>query len=1083
MIMKGKIFICIAGVFFFMLLSSVFSFSRDKTIHFNTENGSLTHNSVEAIVRDSLGYVWIGTNFGLNRLDGYHTVSFLNHETDSTSLSDNVISSLFVDSQGYLWIGTVNGGLNTYDYKTSRFTRYQASGSSQSILGNNISSITEDQNGNIWLGIVGEGVSCFIPGRDEFKNYPIEDFSDEPIPNTNINDLWCDLNNDIWVSVDFDRNALYKIDTETNEISFHGAKGTDDIGAITGIAERDDGMLFFTVWNNKLGTIDPQDDSHIKIVSEQEVFRSNHPTSLVFDSYGFLWVGTWENGIYKFDANMNLVDVYTNANDSELQLSSNSINRLYFEDGILWVGHRNGGVDMLTIAKPVFQTIDLGSSYGFSQVDVNAFCADDQYIWVGSRGQGLFRYDKQKNNVKRFSGSTNPGMINDDILCIEKGNDGLLWLGTDGDFVGELNPATGEISFIPHQEGDWSSVFCIAETDSFLWCGTWGAGVKKLDKKSRIYKTIHFDQDDQYNNSVFDVVVDGNTLWLASFGLGLIQYDLTTGSSVFVFELSRYNNAYSDVVINDLFLDDNKNLWLSTSGSGLFRYSTLTGDIKVFTKQDGLSGNVVQASLVDDNRNLWVSTNRGVSFLNLDNAHNVYTFYRHNGLLMNNLNKSALFYHVNTRQLFVGSPAGMNYCYTDSISIDQTTEPVVVTKIEIDGEQYGQDRYGQKNVPSVYNDQIVLKHYHKVLAFHFSAMNFNPSFKNSYYYKLEGFDSEWYSLSFENNSVQYTNLDPGEYVFNVKASNSDGIIGDKVTTVPVVVKPAWWETLLFKILFVVVALSLIILYVRVQLKKSEQEQIKLEKLVQQRTKEINEQKEHIEKQKAELEIVNQTKDKFISIIGHDLRNPISTIDQFNELLILDADSLSEEEKDKFHRVLKKTSAYTIDLLDDLLVWAKAQTKTIKIEKEKLSVNELFRETEKIVDLVAMKKDITVQFKSLSNVYVYADYKSILTVLRNLVTNAIKFSESSSQVKIDANVDDEFVTLSVADNGRGMNKHQLEKLFKVDYSSSTEGTMGETGSGLGLIISKEFVNLNGGEIWAYSEPGNGSTFYFTLKRSL
>ncbi|HKK81402.1 MAG TPA: ATP-binding protein, partial [Prolixibacteraceae bacterium] len=410
------------------------------------------------------------------------------------------------------------------------------------------------------------------------------------------------------------------------------------------------------------------------------------------------------------------------------------------------------------------------------------------------------------------------------------------------------------------------------------------------------------------------------------------------------------------------------------------------------------------------------------------------------------------------------------------------TEKVVVNKVEVDGEVYGEAQHGGKFVPSFYNDPIVLKHTHKVLSLYFSTMNFNPSFKNLYYYKLKGFDDEWKTLSFENNSVQYTNLDAGEYIFHIKASNSDGVVGDKVTTLTVIVEPAWWETILFKVLFLIGVFISIVLYVRTQLNKAKVKQIKLEKQVQLRTKAINEQKEHIEKQKAELEVANHTKDKFISIIGHDLRNPISTIDQFNELLILEADSLSDEEKQHFYKVMKKTSASTLDLLDDLLLWAKAQTRAIIIEKEKLSVHKLFEETKKMVDLVAIRKDIKVQFKGISNVFVYADSKSILTVLRNLVTNAIKFSESSSQITVDANVDDDVVTISVADSGRGMNKLQLEKLFKVDYSSSTEGTMGETGSGLGLIICKEFVNLNGGEIWAYSEPGNGSIFYFTLKRS-
>jgi signal transduction histidine kinase/ligand-binding sensor domain-containing protein len=1079
--MKSRVLIYIALIII-VVFSSTYAFSRDNIVRFNTENGSLSHNSVEAIVRDSLGYVWIGTNFGLNRLDGYQTVTFLNNENDSTSLSSNLISSLFVDSKGRLWVGTINGGLNTFDYQKSGFSCYKASEKSNSILGNTISSITEDQEGNIWIGIVGKGVSCLDPENDSFKNYPLDNFNTEmDIDNTNINDLICDIDGDIWVSVDFDRNALYKIETSTGEISYRGVYGADEIGAVTGIAQRNDGTLFFSVWNNKLGVVNPQSDASIKIIADTEVFGNNHPTSATFDGEGNLWVGTWENGLLKFDRDLQLVNVYNTTDNSSLQLSSNSVNHLFYNEGELWVGYRNGGADMLTIKKQVFETVELESGLGYNQVDVNAFCGDDSIVWVGSRGQGLFSYNPEDQRVKHFSAKKYPEMINDDILCIEKGNDGLLWLGTDGDFVASMDPRTDEISFVPHQEGDWSSVFSIAETDSFLWCGTWGAGVKKLNKKSRTYITIHFDEDDQFNNSIFDVKIDGSTLWAASFGLGLIRYDLKTGNEEFIFQQSRYENIYEDVVINDIFIDENKNLWLSTAGSGVLQYSSLDGEIKALTAQDGLSGDVVQASLVDKDRNLWVSTNRGVSLLNLDNKENVYTFYKHNGLLMNNLNKSALYFNKGTRQLFVGSPAGMNYCFTDSISIDQTVESVVVNKVEVDGEVYGKGQYGETFVPSVYNDQIVLRHNHKVLTLYFSAMNFNPSFKNKYYYKLEGFDREWHPSAFDNNNVQYTNLDAGEYNFLIKASNSEGVLADTVTAIPVIIKPAWWETFFFKVMFFIVVAALIAFYVRMQTQKSKLEQVKLEKLVQIRTKEINEQKEHIEKQKAELEAANNTKDKFISIIGHDLRNPISTIDQFNELLILEAGSLSDEEKEHFHKVMKKTSAYTLDLLDDLLIWARAQTRSIKIEKEKLSINQLFNETEKVVDLIAMKKGIKIEFSKISNVYVYADYKSVLTVLRNLVTNAIKFSEASSRVTIDANVDKDVVTISVADEGKGMNKKQITNLFNVGHSSSTEGTMGESGSGLGLIISKEFVNLNGGDIWAYSEPGKGSTFYFTLSR--
>lgn len=296
------------------------------------------------------------------------------------------------------------------------------------------------------------------------------------------------------------------------------------------------------------------------------------------------------------------------------------------------------------------------------------------------------------------------------------------------------------------------------------------------------------------------------------------------------------------------------------------------------------------------------------------------------------------------------------------------------------------------------------------------------------------------------------------------------------------VKPAFWQTFLFKtgVLFIIILLIILLFYKMYH--KLYSSKLELEMKVSDRISEIEFQKELIETQKRELEISNQTKDKFFSIIGHDLKNPISSINQLLELLILQSDEIDLKTRNKFYRSLKDSSNKTLNLLDDLMIWAQTQTNRITINRQEINISELIREVANMLEPVAKNKNITLLLPEKTDQLALIDKNSISTVLRNLITNAIKFSSVDSHIEIQTKGDNFEIVISIKDHGIGISEIELEKLFKIENISSREGTMGETGTGLGLILCHEFVTLNGGKIWVESKKGEGSTFSFSIEKA-
>jgi len=540
-----------------------------------------------------------------------------------------------------------------------------------------------------------------------------------------------------------------------------------------------------------------------------------------------------------------------------------------------------------------------------------------------------------------------------------------------------------------------------------------------------------------------------------------------------------------------------------------------TQSFTVFTIADGLPNDVFNGILIDNKNNLWLSTNKGITRFN-HVSKTIKNLDLLDGLQGNQFIHGSYFMSSSGKMYF-GGLNGYNSFYPDDIQDNKFEPPVYITDLLIYFKEVQINEEGSPLTKSITEtDKIVLTHKQSVITFRYTALNYLNSEKNQYAYQLEGFDKEWNHVG-SRREVTFTNLDPGSYLFRVKASNNDGIWNEEGRSIAITIRPPWWQTLVFKIAALLFVLALLAGFYFYRVSQLNKQKIDLEKLVKERTGEIEEknrmltkqaaelnetntlleerqlkieeqteelmtQKENLEEVNAHLKELNSTKDKFFSIIAHDLKNPFNTILGFSELLNMKYNRLSEEKKLRYLEVIFSSSKNIYNLLENLLQWARTQTDKIAFEPIVFSLKQLVEQNLNLLKENITTKKINIEHKIEDSCDVYADRNMINTVIRNLLTNAIKFTHSGGDIAINSLRKDGHIEISIKDSGIGMSAEEIKNIFRVDANFSRSGTDGETGTGLGLILCKEFIVKNGGTIWVESTPGQGSIFSFTIPAS-
>ncbi len=1089
---KIQLLLFATAIYLFSFGNAGFAQNNFRFDHLTIDDG-LSHAVIHDIFQDKNGFLWFGTQDGLNKYDGYKFYVYKNDPHDSTSLKDNWIQVIEEDSAGNLWIGTSRSGVFIFDPYTEVFVNLKNEPKNpNSLLSNRIWSIFIEDSNNVWIGTSG-GLDLYNTKTKQFTHYVHVENDSLTISKGGVNEICKDLKGDLWIGVW--NGGLNKFDKITKEFTrYYPALGNpselrkNKVKIVKNLSDN-----YLLVGTNK---------GLLKFNKEKEIFESFTDStmqilntisvqSVLIDNNGKVWVGTHHNGLFHINLFDNtLTQILYNPTNPD-GISDNWIHAILKDrTGIVWFGSGKG-INKYSPFKQNFINIKhnpYNPDGSISEGEILSVCEDTNgVLWIGTWNGGLNRYDRKSNTFKHYINipgveGTLPNNIVWDIF-IDSNND--LWVGTyDG--LAKFNRKKENFEIFKHDYNDpttlsYNNISCIYEDSrKNLWIGTWGGGVNLFDRDSLKFKRfLHSNNDSTtISENIISVIYEDSrkNLWIGTNSKGLNLYDYEKRKFTHFYHNEKNKFSLSNNAVKSILEDKFGNLWIGTIGGGLNKYVYDNNKFYAFTEDEGLVNNTVQ-KIIDDNYNhLWISTNKGLSRLDL-NSLEFNNYYESDGLVTNQLGSAGQ--RLKDGSIVIGGLEGLTFFDPGKITINKLIPQVAITSVK----KFNKEIKFKEEIKKY--GKIKLNYNENTFTIEFAALDFSNPLKNQYAYRLEGFNDSWI-YNGNKRVAYYTNIDPGVYFFHVKASNNDGVWNETGASIVIEIIPPFWLTWWFRITILVLFAGLIFWIFRIRIKSVERQNIKLEKLVKRRTleleNEINARKKTeaaLRKSEKELRISNKNKDKFFSIIAHDLKSPFSSLLGYSEWLQNELKNLSKEEIQNAFENMNRSIRKVYELIQNLLEWARIQNGKIEFNPSSFDIKKLIDNTIGFIEFKAMNKDIKIENRVRENLFVYADQNMLTSVLQNLLTNALKFNYPGGKVTVSAKISNGFVEISIHDTGVGISQENLNKLFRIDVHHSTIGTSEERGTGLGLILCKELIERNHGKIWCESKQGKGSTFTFTV----
>ena len=1081
-------------------------------------NSQLSNSNIYVIFQDSKGFLWVGTNDGLNRFDGYDFKIYRNIENDSASLLKNEIQSIFEDSDGTLWVSTLNSGLHYYNRAADAFYRIpEFSHQHCQVL-----RIMEDFNHNLWIG-GSLNSQAFVATRDhqtskwkKFLLFPAVE---------GITSMLQYSENEFWLGSRL--NGLFKWNNKTNELkqyqhdpsnpnSLPGNYIQDIVKDLFGnlwIGVRDGGLCKLDVANNKLEKFSSQSSA------AKTTIPNNAITDLCTDNH-YLWIATENGGLSKMDTRTEAVTNYLYKKADPNSIINNSIWSLHKDrQDRLWIGSYAKGLCVFDPLEDKISTPDLSLENEL----VNAVFKDSKgRMWIGTE-DGLVLQDKSGTHYFYNDPKNGNSLGSNTVLCIIEDRKHRIWLGLwNGGINRFVESSKSFVRYVPDPTKKRSltnpHVFSIAESSKTgeLLLSTFGGLNILKDEKAGIFEN-NFQYPlvgDQYHITLLED--SKQNIWVGAYS-GLSQYSLENNK---VKRINIWNDTtkVSDHV-NCIFEDHNGIIWIGSDG-GLHKMVSQTKFIN-YTTKDGLPVNVVRGILEDSKGNLWLGTTKGLTVFNpVTKA--IKTYDESDGLISNEIRRKSFFKAANG-QLFIGGN-GINTFFPDSIITNPNKPAVYITDLKIFNQSIN-----HKTSDGILKEDITetkeffLDHTHTFFSLHYVGINFTASYKNQYAYKLQGFNDDWVVVGSQRFAT-FTNLDPGTYTFKVKASNNDGLWNEEGASLIIHVLPPWWETWWFRTFSVLALACAVMLIYILRTRNIRRTNHTLKEMVNQKTKELQEtnialvqqeeeikaknkmltaqseelaaqneelvqsqeeissqrdlvshQNENLElevaKRTTELVEYNRQLEQFAFISAHNLRAPVARILGLGQLL--DLVHNDPKEKESIYPKLVHTARELDGVVKDLntILELKKNNDSFITDVDLNTEISMIRENmEREISL--SQANITTNFTNVDSIRTVKPYLD--SILLNLVGNAIKYRHPNRFPIIHIKTEriENEVCLSVADNGLGIDVTIFrEKLFTL-YSRFH---LHVEGKGMGLYLVKTQMIAMGGRIEIESEVDKGTTF--------
>lgn len=987
---------------------------------------SLSHNYVNDIRRDSAGNLWVATRKGINRFDAQadNFVHYLTGRDSPDAQSVDDVMAIEESNDGRLWLAT-RGGFYRFDSAAETFRKYSIAEDAEGAW---VWTLVKDQQGILWLGHQSRGVTRFNPATGEMRHYG----KAEGLGFMDIRELYVDSDNNLWAGsygaglfmLDNQRERFVSITHDTQEKSAIVWSVLEDrehnlwIGDGSAVYVRRQGSEQFVRF-----TYDETEPASPGNYVVNELFE---------DAAGDIWLGYFPSGVDVVDRQASLFDNYRySASNTNSVTEGGVLSAVRDKSGKLWIG-AGYGLNYFDPLKQKFTRYkhDPANPDSMSGNTVLALSLDEarQQLWLGIWSGGLNRLDLTTGKFKHYlPDANNPAAIRGrEPWSVVRDNNGYLWIATE-EGLNRYDPATDSFRyFIPPPEQ--------LDGDKVLY-----ARVVTVDKQGRIWvgaiRGLY----------LFDPVSETFTRYRHNDG------DATSLGADFVFAL---------------YEDKRGNFWVGTDGGGLNLMNRTSGTFTAYTSRDGLADDVVAGIIEDDQGYLWLGTQKGIARFDVDKKQ-FRNFDKRFGLNDNLFNRNTPV-KLESGELFFGNSRGFVLFNPAAISTNHYLPPVVLTNLSILNKPAV---IGGKNSPLSrainHTDHIRLTHKASVFTLEFSALNYQMSEENQYAYRLQGFDSDWIYAG-NKRTATYTNLDAGDYLFEVKASNNDGVWSDQVARLAITIQPAFWQTWWAYVIYALLLLVIFWWFLRIQRARLqyEQQQVEQERSLVRR-----------------LQQVDKLRDEFLANTSHELRTPLNGIIGLAESLLDGGGGKLPAQAQYSLRLIAASGQRLAALVNDILDFSKLKNQSIALHKKALDLRVL-------VDVVITLSRPLVGDKKLAlhNMVpadlpaIYADEDRLLQILHNLIGNAVKFTHAGN-VNVFADVKDDQILIQIADTGIGIPAEQLAEIFQAFYQvdGRTERVYG--GTGLGLSITKQLVELHGGSISVESTLDQGSVFSVRLPLSL
>ena len=1050
-------------------------------------NNGLSNNQVTCIIKDSKGFMWFGTLSGLNKYDGYKFTIFKHSQTDTASLNDDFIVSIAEGPGGKIWVETRNG-FNIYDPAKESFD-HDIGGYLRSINipDSNITSVKKDKLGDFWFIHAVYGVYKYDQNTNTTTHIARITGDAASIYSNNITDVTLDNNGNacfIYSNGVIERlNNQYKVTYRSETISRNN--NLTNLSFKLFIDGDNDFWAFAPTYASGVFYYSPAKNSykHFDKGEGPNKLSTNIVYNIIQDSKGLVWVATDHGGINVINKSTFTIKLILNREDDNKSLSQNSTISMYKDDtGIIWIGTYKRGISYYNenIIKFPLYTHHLSDPNSLPFNDINKFI-EDKYgnLWLGANGGGLIYFDRKKNTFKSYlhDPANANSLCNNIIVNMYMDHNQKLWIGT---YFGGLDCFDGK-TFTHYRHSDTNPgsisddrIYSIFEDDEHkLWVGTLAGGLNVFDPATRIFSHYKAGQHNSIHSNYISSILEDydKNIWIGtSYGVDVLMKN----AHRFIHYLHRDNDPNSLVNnnTNNILQDSRGFIWIPTR-EGISIINPATQKIQNITKANGLPDNTVMNILEDNLHNMWVSTANGLFNIVVSQSGqklnlNFINYNETDGLQGREFTENAA---CKTREgeLIFGGANGFNIFNPLNIHINNAPSNLVFTNFQLFNQslQVGEKINGHVILPQsiATSKSIELRHNENVFAIEFASLNyFNPD-KIKMQYKMEGFDNDWITTDNLIRKATYTNLDAGDYTFKVRILNNKS--GKNEISLNIHILPPFWKTPAAYLLYMLIIFGALFL-----IRKRGIQKLRMQFALEKEREEA--------KRMHELDLM---KIKFFTNISHEFRTPISLIMAPVDKVLK---QIKEPEIKKQLEFANRNARRLLNMVNQLLDFRKMESQELKLHIQDGEIISFIREIAYSFNDIAEKKNISFIFDTgIDEFYGEFDHDKIERILFNILSNAFKFTQIGGHVSLlldntlVAKPFDLGLQIKVIDTGIGIAQEKINRIFDPFFQDDVPGSIVNKGTGIGLSITKEFVNLHNGTITAQSEPGEGSTFAIVI----